>query len=164
MNNPKIQNAIVFVTGANRGIGKALVEELINKGAAKIYAAARNKDSILPLMKNAPGKIVPVRLDVTDEQQIEAAARQAGDVNILINNAGRADYAAAIGAPDITSARAEMEVNYFGLLNMTRANCSIFIFLSSNVFIVSFLLPSCISRYEYIHLFRFCQVFFSIDF
>ena len=121
MKNPNIKNSVVFVTGANRGIGKALVEELINKGAAKIYAAARNRDSILPLMKNAPGKIVPIQLDVTNEQQIEAAASLATDVNVLINNAGRADFAAALGASDITSARAEMEVNYFGLLNMARA-------------------------------------------
>ena len=121
MKNPKIKNSIVFVTGANRGIGKALVEELINLGAAKVYAAARNKDSIQPLMDAAPGKIVPVELDVTNVQQIDAAAKQAGDVNILINNAGRADYAAVLAAPDITSARGEMEVNYFGLLNMTRA-------------------------------------------
>jgi len=121
MKNTNIKNSIIFVTGANRGIGRALVEELINKGAAKVYAAARNKDTIIPLMNNAPGKIVPVELDVTNEQQIEAAARKATDVNILINNAGRADFTAAIGASDITSARVEMEVNYFGLLNMTRA-------------------------------------------
>ena len=121
MKKPNIKNSIAFVTGANRGIGRALVEELINMGAAKVYAAARNKETITPLMNNAPGKIVPVELDVTNEQQVQAAALQAGDVNILINNAGRADYAAVLTAPDITSARAEMEVNYFGLLNMTRA-------------------------------------------
>ena len=70
MKNPIIKNSIVFVTGANRGIGRALVEELINKGAAKVYAAARNRDSIIPLMENAPGKIVPVELDVASTDRL----------------------------------------------------------------------------------------------
>jgi len=116
-----IKGSIALVTGANRGIGKAIVEQLIDQGATKVYACARNLDTLKELIENGAGKIVPIELDVTHEDQIQAAAEQAKDVAILINNAGIANYSAVIAAADITSARQEMEVNYFGLLNMTRA-------------------------------------------
>ncbi|MGE0267325.1 MAG: SDR family oxidoreductase [Candidatus Omnitrophota bacterium] len=116
-----IQGSIVLITGANRGIGKAFAEELIKRGVKKIYAGARNIESLKELTALAPERIKPVRLDVTNESEVLAAAAAALDVNVLINNAGRADYAALVGAPDMRSARGEMEVNYFGLLNMVRA-------------------------------------------
>lgn len=117
----KIKDSICFVTGANRGIGRAIVEELIKHGAAKVYAAARNIESLKELASDSQGKIVPVQLDVTNEAQIKAAAKIAADTQILINNAGIAHSSAVIAAPDTEPARAEMEVNYFGVLHMTRA-------------------------------------------
>ena len=116
-----IKESIALVTGANRGIGKAIVEQLIDQGAAKIYACARNKDSLQPLVEGHADKIIALELDVTNETHIQQAAKQAGDVNIVINNAGILNYTAIVAAADTNSAREEMEVNYFGLLNMTRA-------------------------------------------
>jgi len=116
-----IEGSVAFVTGSNRGIGKAFVEVLIGRGASKVYAAARNPDALDELVRTAPDKIIPIALDVTNEEQIEAAAAHAKDVNILINNAGISCYSAVIASPDIKSARQEMEVNYFGVLNLTRA-------------------------------------------
>lgn len=116
-----IKESIVLVTGANRGIGKAIVEQLIDQGAAKVYAGARNLETLKEIVDNGAGKIVPIELDITKEDQIRAAASQAKDITILINNAGIANFTAIIAAADTNSARQEMEVNYFGLLNMTRA-------------------------------------------
>ncbi len=117
----KIKDSIALVTGANRGIGRSLVDALLNMGAKKIYATARDI-AALDELKTAEGeRIVAVRLDVTKPEMIDAAAKKAADVTLLINNAGVAMFAGLISAGDIKAARAEMEVNYFGTLNMIRA-------------------------------------------
>jgi NAD(P)-dependent dehydrogenase (short-subunit alcohol dehydrogenase family) len=116
-----IKGSVCFVTGANRGIGRAIVEALIHGGAAKVYAAVRNIDRIQALVEASKGKVVAVALDVTNEAQILAAAKSAQDTQILFNNAGIAHYAGIISAADSTSARTQMEVNYFGYMNMARA-------------------------------------------
>ena len=121
MSTVDIQGVTALVTGANRGIGKALVRELIDQGAAKVYATARSVDKLGDLVATASEKIIPLELDVTNEEQIKAAAEAAGDVLIVINNAGIAGYSAIIAAQDTSSARQEMEVNYFGVLHMVRA-------------------------------------------
>ena len=120
MSKLSIANSVVFVTGANRGIGKALVREALNRNARKVYAAARSLEKLADVMAMAPKRIVPVVLDVTDAKQVNMAT-VAQDVQILINNAGIANYTAIIAATDTQPARQEMEVNYFGLMNMTRA-------------------------------------------
>lgn len=117
----QIKGSVCFVTGANRGIGRAIVEALLNSGAAKVYAAVRNIDSLQELVKNSDGKVVAIELDVTNEAQILAAAKMAQDTQILFNNAGIAHYTGIISAVDSQSARDQMEVNYFGYLNMVRA-------------------------------------------
>jgi NAD(P)-dependent dehydrogenase (short-subunit alcohol dehydrogenase family) len=117
----QIRGSVGFVTGSNRGIGRAIVEALIKRGAAKVYAAARNTAALKELVEASGGKVVAVRLDVTNEAQILAATKIAPDTQILFNNAGIANYTGVISAADSTSARAQMEVNYFGLMNMTRA-------------------------------------------
>lgn len=117
----QIRGSVCFVTGSNRGIGRAIVEELIKRGAAKVYASARNTAALKELVDASNGKVVAVRLDVTNEEQILAAAKIAPDTQILFNNAGIAIYTGILSAPDSKSARAQMEVNYFGLMNMTRA-------------------------------------------
>ncbi len=121
----KILNSIALVTGANRGIGKAYVHALIKKGAKKVYAAMRDVDTFKKSYSEDLEKykdvIQLISLDITDEKQIGSALKQAGDVDVLINNAGVANYAGLIGADNLDSARYEMEVNYFGTLAMIRA-------------------------------------------
>jgi NAD(P)-dependent dehydrogenase (short-subunit alcohol dehydrogenase family) len=108
-----------LVTGGNRGIGLAFVEELIAAGAAKVYCGARTPAHI-PAEVLAAGA-VPVPLDVTDEASVTAAAQACPDTTVVINNAGLHGRDRLIFAQDPTMARQEMEVNYFGVLNMVRA-------------------------------------------
>jgi NAD(P)-dependent dehydrogenase (short-subunit alcohol dehydrogenase family) len=112
-----LENKVVFLSGANRGIGKAIVEALLKQPVGKIYAAARN---IADLPKFGDPRVVPVKLDITDGRQIREAAAFASDVDVLINNAGVAAFAAVV-AGDYDLLRRDMEVNYFGTLNVTRA-------------------------------------------
>lgn len=112
----KIAGSVALVTGANRGLGKALVAALRAGGARKIYAAARNISALA-----ADDVIHPIALDITNPAQVKAAADTCADVNILINNAGIAYFSPALAAPTLENARAEMETNYFGTLAMCRA-------------------------------------------
>src|ERR1700760_2951294 len=79
-----INGAAALVTGANRGLGKAYVDTLLRRGAARVYAAARNPDTV----DVTDDRIIPIRLDVTDPADVAAAAAQCADVTVLINNAG----------------------------------------------------------------------------
>ena len=121
MSGVNAKDAVVFVTGANRGIGRAIVEEAVARGAAKVYATARNPESVQDLVDQHPGTVVAVQLDVTDDAQIRDAVTAAGDVQILINNAGVAGYSGAVFHHDQDAARLEMETNYFGPMNLSRA-------------------------------------------
>ena len=109
-----IKGAVVLVTGANRGIGAEFVEQLKNRGAAKIYAAARDAGAI-----DAEG-VHPLELDVTDAGQIAAAAAAAGDVQVLVNNAGISTGTSLVTG-DEAAIRREMDTNFYGPLLMTRA-------------------------------------------
>ena len=84
----QLHQQIVLVTGANRGIGKAIVAGAIQRGADKVYAAVRRLESAQPLVAEFGNRVVPVRLDLDDPQSIRDAARLAGDVTVVINNAG----------------------------------------------------------------------------
>lgn len=116
----KIENSVAFITGANRGIGRALVETLLAKGVKKLYAAARNPRQLEGLFSEAQGRVIPIQLDVTRPEEIEAAAKKASDINLLINNAG---VLASFGV--LTSPRDQIErdlrTNFFGVLDTTRA-------------------------------------------
>jgi NAD(P)-dependent dehydrogenase (short-subunit alcohol dehydrogenase family) len=109
-----IKGSVAFVTGANRGLGRAFVQALLAAGAKKVYAAARDPRSI-----DLPG-VVPVKLDVTNAADVAAAAKLAGDVDVVINNAGiyRNTPIVGDGAADV---RAEMDTNFFGTLAISRA-------------------------------------------
>ncbi|BFG81555.1 SDR family oxidoreductase [Paraburkholderia terrae] len=112
-----LENCVAFVTGANRGVGECFVHMLLKSGAKKVYAGARNIDSL----RYADDRIVPVELDITDDAQVKRAAALASDTTLLINNAGLNCVEPALAASDMNAARTEMEVNYFGTLNMIRA-------------------------------------------
>ncbi|MGK5679090.1 SDR family oxidoreductase [Actinoplanes sp. URMC 104] len=109
-----IKNATVLVTGGSRGIGKALVDELFRRGAAKVYATARDPRTV------AHPDAVPLRLEVTDESSIAAAAAEASDVTVLINNAGAAAGAAYLDSP-LADIRRDLDTNFYGPLLVTRA-------------------------------------------
>lgn len=110
-----LRDAVVLVTGANRGIGAEFVEQLKKRGAAKIYAAARDAGSI----DDVDG-VHALELDITDAGQIAAAAAAAGDVQVLINNAGISTGTPLV-AGDEAMIRREMDTNFYGPLLMTRA-------------------------------------------
>ena len=111
----KINGSVALVTGANRGLGQAFARELVRRGAAKIYGAARHPDVV-----TEPG-VTPVALDITDADRVAQVAQQCPDVSLLVNNAGILKYSTFINAPSLDAARAEMETNYFGTLSMCRA-------------------------------------------
>ncbi|MEU4424954.1 SDR family oxidoreductase [Actinoplanes sp. NPDC024001] len=109
----ELTDAVAVITGANRGFGRHLAAQLIERGA-KVYAAARDTESI-----DLPGA-VPLRLDVTDPESISRAAATASDATLLINNAGVAAGESLLDG-DLDGIRRDMEVNYFGTLAVTRA-------------------------------------------
>jgi NAD(P)-dependent dehydrogenase (short-subunit alcohol dehydrogenase family) len=111
----KINGSVALVTGANRGLGQAFARELVRRGAAKVYGAARHPDAV-----TEPG-VTPVALDITDADRVAEVARQCTDVGLLVNNAGILKYSTFTGAPSLDAARAEMDTNYFGTLSMCRA-------------------------------------------
>jgi peptide/nickel transport system ATP-binding protein len=115
----KVSGCVALVTGSNRGIGKAYVEELLARGAAKVYAAARIKGDAEAAFSDQ--RVVPVGLDTTDDAQVDEAAARLSDVTLLINNAGVNYNTPLLGIHSLENARHEMEVNYFGKLAMCRA-------------------------------------------
>lgn len=117
----EISGAAAIVTGGNRGIGEAFVRTLIGAGAAKVYVGTRDPANAAHLESEFPGKAVALRLDVAKPAEIEAAAKAATDVSIVVNNAGAFLNQRLIAADSIAAAHEEMEVNYFGLLGMCRA-------------------------------------------
>lgn len=109
-----LDNQTIFVSGANRGIGKAIVEALLKHPVKKIYAAARDVGQ-LPNFNDS--RIVPITLDITDVAQIVTAAKQASDTQVLINNAGALGFFSVVTAEPADLQR-DMQVNYFGTLNV----------------------------------------------
>ncbi|MES2049572.1 MAG: SDR family oxidoreductase [Pseudomonadota bacterium] len=111
----KIENAVVLITGANRGIGLAFARALLARGARKVYAAARNPSTL-----TLPG-VQALQLDVTKPEEIAAAVRQAADATIVINNAGIAQPGGFLASDSEELARQIFETNFFGMLNMSKA-------------------------------------------
>lgn len=117
-----IKDAVLLVTGANRGLGRAFVEEALALGAARVYAAARDPAALEPVVALDPRRVLPLRLDVTDPALCAAAARECADVTVLVNNAGvLLNYGGFVTRPDADGIRREMDVNYYGVLNLCQA-------------------------------------------
>ncbi len=112
------QNTVALVTGANRGIGKALVTALRHAGVGKVYAGARDPSSLDGAASDAG--VVPVRIDVTDPAQVGALATQAADVTLLFNNAGVLDFGDILETAVETVSR-NFATNFYGTLAMSRA-------------------------------------------
>lgn len=111
-----IQNSVALVTGANRGLGKAFVQALLAAGAKKVYAAVREPETI-----SAIDGVVPIKLDVTNADQINAVARECVDVSLLINNAGVLHGAGLMDMSSLDAARNEWETMCFGPLALSQA-------------------------------------------
>ena len=111
----KVADAVVFVTGANRGIGLAFARMALERGAKKVYSAARDPESV-----TLEG-VTPIALDVTDEAAVQAAAARCGDVTLVVNNAGIAQFGGFFAEGAVAEARKHLDVNFFGPLFVARA-------------------------------------------
>lgn len=111
----QIKDSVVFVTGANRGLGLAFAKAALAAGARKVYGAARDPGSI------TLAGVTPVALDVTQPAQVAAAAAACGDVTLLVNNAGISRGSNLLGAGALDAARAEFDTNFFGPWALTQA-------------------------------------------
>jgi NAD(P)-dependent dehydrogenase (short-subunit alcohol dehydrogenase family) len=110
----QIEGTIVLVTGANRGIGKAFTDALLERGAAKVYAAARDVATV------TDPRVVPVQLDVTDFDRVAAVAHELDDVELVVNNAGVGHVGLPLEA-SLEDARTQLETNYLSLIASMQA-------------------------------------------
>lgn len=110
-----------LVTGANRGIGKAIVQRLLDAGVKKVYAAVRDPDSAAGLARSSGGRVVPVRIDLTRPETVTAAAQTTSDVTLVVNNAGVLTTTSPLADDAIEALEFEFDVNVKGLLRMARA-------------------------------------------
>lgn len=110
--NMNIANKAVLITGANRGIGKALVDEALRRGAQKVYAGMRS------LVEPSDKRVTPLTLDVTNASQIQRAVEAVDTLDVLINNAGVAIYD---DLSNLEVIERHLAVNFLGLLNVTHA-------------------------------------------
>ncbi len=117
----QLTNQVILVTGANRGIGKAIVAEAINRGSSKVYAAVRDLKSAEALVKEFGSKVVPVELDLSQPQTVLEAAKQASDVTIVVNNAGALTMTTALDEDAISSLEYLVDVNVSGLIRVAQA-------------------------------------------
>jgi NAD(P)-dependent dehydrogenase (short-subunit alcohol dehydrogenase family) len=111
----KLEGAVVLVTGANRGLGLEFARQALARGAAKVYAGARDPSKV-----TLPG-VIPVKLDVTDAASIAAIAEQCKDVTLVINNAGIARLGGVVEGDPAAQLREQLETNVFGMMNVSRS-------------------------------------------
>ncbi len=124
-----IKDSVLLVTGANRkkGIGNAIVHEAIKRGAKKVYATSRDISQLEDLAAQYNGIVIPLELDVTNKEQVHQVSKRAKDTQILINNSGVCGFSGFCFNYNENIARRELEVNYFGPLNLTRSFVNHFI-------------------------------------
>ena len=116
----QIQNAVALVTGANRGIGHELVNALLQAGAKKVYAGARDLNSLIVSSFLDTSRVAPISIDVTNRELVKALPYLAPDVNLLVNNAGVLDFGNILDVPLEAVAR-NFDTNFYGKLIMARA-------------------------------------------
>ena len=121
----ELNGTVALVTGANRGLGRHFAQQLLERGATKVYAAARDPRTI-----DLPG-VVPIELDITDPESVARAAATATDVDVLINNAGISLHQHLVTG-DLEQIRLELETNFFGTLNVIRAFAGVRAILNVN--------------------------------
>jgi short-subunit dehydrogenase len=121
MKEVTVEGTVAFVTGANRGIGKATTVELLEKGVKKVYAGVRDTSSLSELVDKYGERLVLVELDVTSDESITAAAAVATDVEILINNAGVIPMGNFLGGKLEETLKTNLDVNLWGVVKVTNA-------------------------------------------
>jgi len=117
----KLEGKIALVSGANRGIGKSIVLALLESGVSKVYAGARNVNSLDGLVVEYGERLVPVELDVTKQSTIDALAKKVGSIDILVNNAGVFSIGKIFSDTANSSLKENFDVNVWGVINLTRA-------------------------------------------
>ena len=110
-----IEGAVVLVTGANRGLGAEYVRQLLDRGAAKVYAGARSPESV------KTSGAIPIKLDVTNAADIQTAVEQCGDLTMLINNAGVVIGSRVLAENSLENSKAEFETNVWGPMNLSKS-------------------------------------------
>ena len=110
-----VAGSVALVTGANRGLGAAFCRALLDQGASKVYAGARDPDTI------KVAGVIPVRLDITSPADVAAAVAQCSDMTLLVNNAGILTGTSVLADDALDGGRREFETNVFGTLSMSRA-------------------------------------------
>ncbi|GAA2936583.1 SDR family oxidoreductase [Streptomyces thioluteus] len=116
----RVQNAVVLVTGANRGIGSALVTAFLERGAARVHAGARDPGTLAAVTAQDPERVHPLALDITDPTSVTSAALTASDVTVLVNNAGTHAMGHLLEM-DLRDVEAVMNTNWLGTLRVLRA-------------------------------------------
>ncbi|MFC3194802.1 SDR family oxidoreductase [Marinicella sediminis] len=117
----QINNKIAVVTGANRGIGLAIVQSFLKHGAKKVYLAVRNTDSVQSLVEQYGSRVEPVQVDVADPAAIKNLAAQTTDADVVVNNAGVLKSADVLDPTAEDALNFELNINTFGLLRMAQA-------------------------------------------
>ena len=116
-----LEGKVALISGANRGIGKAFAEEFLKNGAKKVYAGARNIESLSGLKEKYGGRLVPVEIDVTNQATLNRIAEQINDVDVLVNNAGVLAPGSFLSNEAVESLNQHFEVNVAGLIRLTNA-------------------------------------------
>jgi NAD(P)-dependent dehydrogenase (short-subunit alcohol dehydrogenase family) len=116
-----IQDKTALITGANRGIGRAILESFLSNGIDKVYAAVRNPDSASPLVEKYGDRVIPIKMDLNEPETVVGAAALTQDVEIVVNNAGILTMTTPLDRDAIESLESEMTTNVFGLIRMAQA-------------------------------------------
>lgn len=117
----QVKNKVALVTGANRGIGKAIAETFLEQGAKKVYLAVRNPETTVELAQKYGDRAITLQVDVSDADSITSLAKSAQDVQIVVNNAGILRTADPLAENAETALTEELQVNLFGLLRVASA-------------------------------------------